>query len=635
MRPEQQQFGRYQVRGLLGRGGMAAVYRAHDPALRRDVALKVLYPQFSHDEAVVERFEREAVLSARLDHPNIVPIYDVGETDGSVYLAMKLLEGTSLGDLLRLRGKLPPDEAMAIIDQIASALDYAHGRGIIHRDIKPANIILEDEPGSQYPRALLADFGIAKSLDAPGLTTTGFMLGTPDYMAPEQIINQNVDHHADVYALGVLAFRCFTGQRPFEGGTDEVLYGHLQGTAPDPSVVDPSLPPAIGRVIQTAMARNPLARYSSAGAFAHALHAAFDRQPAAATPTGSPTVAARPPEHMSVSSATATVKGPIVPPGIRPATGPIAPTMPPPERRRRGPWLPILVLLAMLGVGGIVAMRAGAFGTTPPTPQPTLPAAETTPILPEPTATNEPTATATGEPSAAPSATATNEPTATPSATATPTDQPTRTPKPTATRAPTATRTPATPTTAPPTATPQPPTATPAPPTSIPVPTLLACPIPPTSGFGMLWASDLKLQQRLGCPLAAEQASTTVEQQFQRGRMLWYQLNGTVYVLDNESTGRALVYPPNALSGPDSFDGQLDATCVELQNDFAVVWNTHREVNTRIGCATSPEVGPSDGAIQRFEQGTMLFTPAGFGRGKTIFVLFNNGTFERYDDPNQ
>src|SRR3954452_11762189 len=139
-----QHLGRYEKLALLGRGGMAAVYRAHDTALRRDVALKILYPQYAGDADLVERFQREAVLAANLDHPNILPIYDVGEADGLVYIAMRLLNGHSFADTLRMRGSLAPAELVPIVEQIASALDYAHARQIVHRDIKPANILIEE-----------------------------------------------------------------------------------------------------------------------------------------------------------------------------------------------------------------------------------------------------------------------------------------------------------------------------------------------------------------------------------------------------------------------------------------------------------------------------------------------------------
>src|SRR5215218_6144577 len=281
-----QRLGRYEIVALVGRGGMAAVYRAHDTALRRDIALKVLYPQFGGDAALVERFQREAVLAANLDHPNILPIYDVGETNGLVYIAMRLLSGRSFADMLRLRGALPPSELVPIVEQIASALDYAHARQIVHRDIKPANILIEGlgtgdwglgagspnpQSPSPIPHAVLTDFGIAKSLDplASGLTMTGVLIGTPEYMAPEQITGgSQVDGRADIYALGVLVYRALTGRRPFEGGTQEVLMGHLQGTPADPSSIDPRLPPAVGAALRKALARDPGQRYSSASEFA-------------------------------------------------------------------------------------------------------------------------------------------------------------------------------------------------------------------------------------------------------------------------------------------------------------------------------------------------------------------------------
>src|SRR3954468_1557495 len=287
-----QRLGRYTILALVGRGGMAAVYRAHDTALRRDIALKVLYPQFGGDAALVERFQREAVLAANLDHPNILPIYDVGETNGLVYIAMRLLSGRSFADMLRMRGALPPGELVPIVEQIASALDYAHARQIVHRDIKPANILIEElgdggwgvgaappppHPPSPIPHAVLTDFGIAKSLDplTSGLTVTGVLVGTPEYMAPEQITGGNlVDARADIYALGVLVYRALTGRRPFEGGTQEVLMGHLHGTPADPSSIDPALPPAFDAVLRKALARDPRQRHSSAGEFARALRSA-------------------------------------------------------------------------------------------------------------------------------------------------------------------------------------------------------------------------------------------------------------------------------------------------------------------------------------------------------------------------
>ncbi len=302
-------IGRYHVLTLLGRGGMAAVYRARDTVLQRDVALKVLYPQFLGDATLVERFRREAVLAARLDHPGIVPIYDIGETDGTAFIAMRLLEGPSLADVLRVRQRLTINETLALLDQLAAALDYAHANGVIHRDIKPANIILEglgtpwnrsnpdllEQVRLTVPtmRAILTDFGIAKALDAPGTTTTGVLIGTPEYMAPEQIRGDvRIDGRADVYALGVLTFRCLTGRSPFEGTTQEVLLGHLEGAIVDPSALDPTIPQPIGAAIRLALTRRPADRYRTAGEFVRALHSAARMEaplrPIASTPRPAP-----------------------------------------------------------------------------------------------------------------------------------------------------------------------------------------------------------------------------------------------------------------------------------------------------------------------------------------------------------
>jgi eukaryotic-like serine/threonine-protein kinase len=210
-----QTIDRYQIAALLGRGGMATVYRAHDMVLRRDVALKVLYAHFASDAASVARFEQEAITAARLEHPNIVPIYDVGHVGDLLFISMKLLTGQSFHDMLAVGGVLDGRRVLLLAEQIASALDYAHSRGVVHRDIKPANMFIERAPsadGGTATRALLTDFGIAKSLDAPGTTTTGTMIGTPDYMAPEQIQGQLVDARADVYAFGMVLYRALAGR---------------------------------------------------------------------------------------------------------------------------------------------------------------------------------------------------------------------------------------------------------------------------------------------------------------------------------------------------------------------------------------------------------------------------------------
>ncbi len=230
------ELGRYRVEALIGRGGMAAVYRAFDTRLQRHVALKVLYPQYLADNDIVERFRREAVTAAQLDHPHIAPIYDVGDADGMFFLTMKLLPGPSLAEVLQREQRLPPERVVKLAHEIAAALDEAHRQGIVHRDIKPGNVLL-DERG----HAVLTDFGIAKSLDAPGLTESSVIVGTPDYIAPEQIDPRlapggKIDCRADLYSLGALLYRAVTGHRPFDGPSQVVLVAHLQSDPPPPSV---------------------------------------------------------------------------------------------------------------------------------------------------------------------------------------------------------------------------------------------------------------------------------------------------------------------------------------------------------------------------------------------------------------
>ncbi|HEY1012581.1 MAG TPA: serine/threonine-protein kinase, partial [Herpetosiphonaceae bacterium] len=263
------QLGRYAVTKLLGRGGMAAVFQADDSVLRRAVALKILYSQFLSDASLVERFRSEAIIAARLEHPNIVPIYDVGEAEGLVYIAMKLLPGRSLQDELQMEhAPLSTERVIELVTQLGAALDYAHARGVVHRDIKPGNVMVLDSG-----QVVLNDFGIAKSLDAPGMTGTGVLIGTPDYMAPEQINPKQgpLDGRADIYSLGVMTYRMLTGERPFDGSTTEVMMAHLSQEPPAASARNPRLSPALDAVLGRAMAKRPEDRYQSAGGFARAL----------------------------------------------------------------------------------------------------------------------------------------------------------------------------------------------------------------------------------------------------------------------------------------------------------------------------------------------------------------------------
>ena len=661
-----QRLGRYEIVALVGRGGMAAVYRAHDTALRRDIALKVLYPQFGGDAALVERFQREAVLAANLDHPNILPIYDVGETNGLVYIAMRLLSGRSFADTLRMRGALPPSELVPIVEQIASALDYAHARQIVHRDIKPANILIEGleigdgrrgtgHPNPQSPipspHAVLTDFGIAKSLDplASGLTVTGMLIGTPEYMAPEQITGgSQVDGRADIYALGVLVYRALTGRRPFEGGTQEVLMGHLHSTPPDPSSIDPALPPAFDAALRKALARDPRQRYSSAGEFARALRSATGLE---STP---------PPAYRRTSDGRAVVpqlavgglartpvalaeqltrKGTIVPPESSQRQRSIPAASPEPATLRRAPrgdtiiWAALGIVLALVIGGGLLYATGllpgrnggsvGVIATARPTESPT----------PSSVPTSSP------QPTDAPTSLATSPATVVPQPTNAPTDAPTKPPAPSKTPAPSATTAP--------TATPNP-TATMAPtatPTATELPTATVEPtatptseIAVTGGFKTLLDQDEGLRATLGNPLEQEQGGdkTATEQQFENGSMFFFKPTDQIYVLFGESQGIWQVFEKQDLENlPPPPPPPPPVKCsAPQQNGFALIWRTFPKIQEQLGCPLTPEPELFEGAYQPFEGGTLLWSKRGLGRGPTIYALLKDRTFARYKDPN-
>jgi YVTN family beta-propeller protein len=252
----------YRLEALLGRGGMGVVYRAYDPKLKRHVGLKRIAPQLAEDERFRERFLAETEVAASLEHPNVVPIYDAGEVDGQLYLAMRHVEGSDLKTLLTEQGALAPARAVAICSQVAGALDEAHEHGLVHRDVKPSNVLLD-----RREHVYLADFGLSRRLSEPGLATgPGLSLGTPAYAAPEQIQGGDVDGRADVYSLGCVLYECLTGEAPFTGGSDlALLWAHIQEPPPTASEHNPALPEAIDAVIATAIAKDPDNRYATCG----------------------------------------------------------------------------------------------------------------------------------------------------------------------------------------------------------------------------------------------------------------------------------------------------------------------------------------------------------------------------------
>ena len=266
-------LGQFQITRELGRGGMAVVYEAYQPALQRKVALKVLPPSLAQDD-FVRRFQHEAIAAAGLRHPNIVTIYDVGSEDRYNYIVMEFLEGRPLSDVIRTGGSLPLARICKIIEQVAQALDYAHQHGFIHRDIKPSNVMLD-----QADHATLTDFGIARALTGTHLTQTGTLIGTPEYMSPEQVTGEEIDARTDVYSLGIVAYEMVTGQVPFSGTTASVLYKQANTPPPPLRTHVPGVNPTVENVILRALAKRRDERYATAGQFAQALIAATASQP--------------------------------------------------------------------------------------------------------------------------------------------------------------------------------------------------------------------------------------------------------------------------------------------------------------------------------------------------------------------
>ncbi|MCC6178578.1 MAG: protein kinase [Chloroflexi bacterium] len=429
-------FGHYAIVGQLGRGGMASVFKAEQLGLERPVALKILHASLTADDTLVQRFQQEARIAANLHHPHIVTIYDVGEADGVFYIAMRYIEGENLGQLLRREGALAPERALRMVEQVADALDYAHARGILHRDIKPANVMVE--PGDALT---LTDFGIARAGEQSHLTATRMVIGTPEYMSPEQARGEPLDKRSDLYALGVLMYEALGGRPPFSAAsTPSLLYLHVHEPPPPLHEIRPDLPSALSDVLDKALAKDPASRFQSgremmAGVRAALATLAHEPQTAETeiSPSGrpsrpdaprargeglSPVVPGQPapsrgtppPPRAQPNTQRPTPAPPLTSPRGQPAvragqTSQMAQTLtPPPATGGAGGAAavvqsgsstdtggsstkligPLVAILALLVVGGLGAWQFGLFGDrTTVTPTPTAVAAKpTTPPTP-------------------------------------------------------------------------------------------------------------------------------------------------------------------------------------------------------------------------------------------------------------
>lgn len=253
---------KYEVVRFIGKGGFSKVFLVRDKILDRKCALKVLSPEVMNDPEMLERFKREAKLYAALEHPNIVPIYDVGIYNNIAYIIMKYIEGRTLKNIIKTYGSLPLEDIIQITRDILSALHYMHNKGVIHRDIKPANVIVEKSTG----RAILADFGLAKKVgETGGLTRTGEMLGTPFYVSPEQAKGEKLCPASDIYSLGISLFEMVTGKVPFTGETPlQIMWKHVREPLPSPSRYNPKIPQMLEKIILKATDKKPKNRYKSA-----------------------------------------------------------------------------------------------------------------------------------------------------------------------------------------------------------------------------------------------------------------------------------------------------------------------------------------------------------------------------------
>ncbi|MBL8912478.1 MAG: protein kinase [Archangium sp.] len=351
--------GRYRLEEKVGEGGMGAVYVAHDQELDRKVAVKLLAASLVNDAEVLERFEREARLTAKLDHPHIVPIYDVGRHEGRPFIVMKLLQGDSLAGRLRAKGGFTADETVKLMRQLASGLDFIHAQGFIHRDIKAGNIFVSPEG-----HATILDFGILRQKSATtGITRTGMVMGTPHYMAPEQALGlKDVDHRVDLYALAVVLFECLTGTLPFEADSELRLI-QLQAHAPPPEILDraPWIPPPVAAVVKKALAKKPDERFNTADALVKALENAYleakSSKPNLPVVPGPPPVVATTtaPSLRKIASSPPEVL-PVVPGVVVPDTGELTRAV---QTSRRGVLIGGVAVALALAIGGYFYFREG------------------------------------------------------------------------------------------------------------------------------------------------------------------------------------------------------------------------------------------------------------------------------------
>ncbi|WP_111511442.1 serine/threonine-protein kinase [Mycobacterium kyogaense] len=346
-------FGPYELRSVIGVGGMGEVYRAYDTARERMVAIKLLRPEMAADPSFQERFRRESRVAARLQEPHVIPVHDFGEIDGVLFIDMRLVEGASVKEVLRTHGPLQPRRAVAIIRQVAAALDAAHANGLVHRDIKPENVLLTPDDF-----AYLVDFGIAHGGGEATITSTGLVVGSCAYMAPERFSGERGGPASDVYSLACLLYETLTGVAPFEAAdVRQVMSAHMFTAPPRPSIMRRGVSRAFDDVVTRGMAKAPGDRFTSAGDLARAAGAAAERAPSAA-----PVAPVAPPSTRQFSAA-------------YPTPPPYAPVPPAPQRAARRfsqgqialMVTTVVLLTAAVVLALVLVFSGGGTGTAPTT----------------------------------------------------------------------------------------------------------------------------------------------------------------------------------------------------------------------------------------------------------------------------
>ncbi len=368
--PMTEMLGKYELRQVLGKGAMGTVYEGYDPIIARQVAIKTVKlpdPDDAEAQEELARFKREAQAAGRLSHPNIVGVFDYGETPELAYIVMEFVDGMTLKHVLDKGERFKIPEIVWLMEALMTGLQFSHGRGVVHRDIKPANIML-----TKAGEVKIADFGIAR-IESSSMTQAGTMLGTPSYMSPEQFMGQTVDARTDLYSSGVMLYQLLTGEKPFDGGLTAIMHKVLHTEPPAPSALSVSVTPALDAVVKKAMAKRPEDRFSSATEFAKALREAYEAKPAPTESFGLGTE--------DFGDGEATMVAPRRP--AEPAAAP-APAPPPAPVAKTGPNMAVLgggavVLLAVLGGGGYFLFSSGHKQAAPVSTAPAQPTQAQTP----------------------------------------------------------------------------------------------------------------------------------------------------------------------------------------------------------------------------------------------------------------